>query len=264
MRKPLLIAFVIFGFLTLGMSTASFAQDGEGGEEGSTQEDFSSLTKRGAQAYRSENYEQAVEFFKRAYEVRQVPNLLYNIGRAHEKLGNFEDAIEYYEQFANEPDVDMKARRDAIDRADTLSKVVERRKKGEEVDEEEIERQQSEGGLAQTETRMERDYTLAYIFAGAGVATLATSGIFALQAGNAHSDFEEAASVQDMRDARSRGQTASVIADSMLIAGIALSGVGVYFFLQPPEQEVPVSEAKLRVAPSFGAGQAGMSLTVDF
>ncbi|MGM0556662.1 MAG: tetratricopeptide repeat protein [Myxococcota bacterium] len=263
MRKPIFVAFVIFGLLTFGAASVGFAQDGGEAAE-SSEEEFGSLTKQGATAYRNEDYENAVVFFERAYEVKPVPNLLYNIGRAHEKLGNFEEAIEYYEEFANEPDVDIKARRDAIDRADTLSKVVERREAGEEVDEEELAKQQGEAELAQTETEIERDYTLAYIFGGASVAALATGTVFAIQAGNAHDDFESAESRQQLEDARSRGETASVLADSMFGVGIALAGVGTYFALFPPETEVPPEQAKMRFAPRFGAGQAGMSLTVDF
>jgi tetratricopeptide (TPR) repeat protein len=265
MRKPILFAFVIVGLLTFGTASVGFAQDGGGSSE-SEQESFKSLTQKGAEAYRAENYEDAVEFFERAYAVKAVPNLLYNIGRAHEKLGNFEEAIEYYEKFANEPDVDMKARRDAIDRADTLSKVVERRKAGEEVDEEEIEQQQSDQGLATTddEVQYEKDFTMAYIFAGAGVAALATGTVFAIQAGNAHDDFQTASTKSAMEDAASRGETASILADSMIGVGAVLAGVGTYFFLFPPRTEVAPQQAKMRFAPQFGAGQAGMSLSVDF
>jgi hypothetical protein len=66
-------------------------------------------------AYRGADYNRAVELLQRAYEIRQVPALLYNMARAYDKLGDVAHAYQAYRRYADCADADLKlkARADA-------------------------------------------------------------------------------------------------------------------------------------------------------
>jgi tetratricopeptide (TPR) repeat protein len=51
-------------------------------------------------AYKGADYHRAVELLKRAYDIRQVPALLYNLGKAYDKLGDIPHAIDAYSRYA--------------------------------------------------------------------------------------------------------------------------------------------------------------------
>ncbi|MEC9397547.1 MAG: tetratricopeptide repeat protein, partial [Myxococcota bacterium] len=92
--------------------------------EDASQSDFDALVEIAAERYAEEDFEGAIAAFKKAHEAKpSESNILYNIGRLYEKTGNFESAIEYYEKFVNEPDIDIDARQDAVARIKTLREV---------------------------------------------------------------------------------------------------------------------------------------------
>src|SRR4051794_31468707 len=49
-------------------------------------------------AYKGADYKRAVELLQRAYEIRQVPALLYNLAKAYDKLGALDHAYDAYRQ----------------------------------------------------------------------------------------------------------------------------------------------------------------------
>lgn len=54
----------------------------------------------GLDAFNAGNIQQAIELFRESYVVHHGhPNALYNIGQCYERLGDFEQAINYYEQY---------------------------------------------------------------------------------------------------------------------------------------------------------------------
>lgn len=75
--------------------------------------------------YKRGEFERAVQLLREAYTLHPEPLLLYNLGRALEGLGDFEDAIEAYERYLN-ADTEI-ADRGAIERRiATLRKQVAR------------------------------------------------------------------------------------------------------------------------------------------
>lgn len=56
----------------------------------------------GVEAYESGRYAQAIAALKRAYLLKPVPGLLYNIGRTYEKLGDLKSAVYYYEHYLSD------------------------------------------------------------------------------------------------------------------------------------------------------------------
>jgi tetratricopeptide (TPR) repeat protein len=78
-------------------------------------------------AYKGADYNRAVELLQRAYEIRQVPALLYNMAKAYDKLGDVEHAYDTYRRYADSADPDPKLKAKAESRLAVLEDV--RRKK---------------------------------------------------------------------------------------------------------------------------------------
>jgi hypothetical protein len=68
------------------------------------------LNETGARAYAERNYRAAIERFVEAYAIDHDPNLLFNIARCYEKLGDLGAAIEKYEAFVAAPGADTEGR----------------------------------------------------------------------------------------------------------------------------------------------------------
>jgi tetratricopeptide (TPR) repeat protein len=274
----LLITALLTGASALSPLPVSAQEPPAQDEDTSDTERFRELGSTGAEAFARKDYEAAVEAFRAAYAIKPVPNLLYNIGRALEKQGDFEGAIAQYEEFVNEPDVELKARQDALQRLKTLREVLALREDADEgdaeaVDPSAISERQGERELADpTEetpsddeqaqpAEAERDYTLAYVFGATGAATLIGSGVFAGLAATQKSDFDDAATLAGRRSAAETGNTYTTVADSMLVAGVVFAAAGVYFWAEAPE-ETPAEGARL--VPSVGPDGASVTFSLDF
>jgi hypothetical protein len=71
------------------------------------------LTDEGLAAYRRRDYRHAAEKFLQAYAMQPDPNLLFNLGRCYEALGDRVAALEKYRLFLASPDIDPIGRRRA-------------------------------------------------------------------------------------------------------------------------------------------------------
>ena len=49
--------------------------------------------------YKSEKYSEALDLFMKAYSRYPKPEILYNIGKCYDKLGDYKNAIKFYEQY---------------------------------------------------------------------------------------------------------------------------------------------------------------------
>jgi tetratricopeptide (TPR) repeat protein len=85
------------------------------------------LASDAVNAYKGADYNRAVELLQRAYEIRQVPALLYNMAKAYDKLGDVEHAYETYRRYADSADADPKLKAKAESRLVFLEEA--RRKK---------------------------------------------------------------------------------------------------------------------------------------
>lgn len=102
---PLLIA--------LGIALPSPARGAEppaDAAEPSSSARIAELNETGARAYAERHYRAAIEKFVEAYAIDHDPNLLFNIARCYEKLGDLGAAIEKYEAFVAAPGADTEGR----------------------------------------------------------------------------------------------------------------------------------------------------------
>lgn len=73
------------------------------------------LNEEGAALYGARDYRRAIEKFIQAYAIDGDPNLLFNIARCYEELGEVDAAIEKYEAFLKTPGADARGRQRARD-----------------------------------------------------------------------------------------------------------------------------------------------------
>jgi tetratricopeptide (TPR) repeat protein len=85
------------------------------------------LASEAVNAYRGADYNRAVELLTRAYEIRQVPALLYNLAKAYDRLGDVDHAWDAYRRYADSADADPKLKSKADARLVVLDEI--RRKK---------------------------------------------------------------------------------------------------------------------------------------
>jgi tetratricopeptide (TPR) repeat protein len=71
------------------------------------------LNEEGAAFYTARDYRRAIEKFIQAYAIDSDPNLLFNIARCYEELGEVDAAIEKYENFLKTPGADTRGRQRA-------------------------------------------------------------------------------------------------------------------------------------------------------
>lgn len=77
-------------------------------------EDFVRFVEAGKESYSDGKFEDAIPFFKKAYDIVPRPELHYRIALSYERAGNDEKAIEYYEKFLEEkPDTSKRGQVEA-------------------------------------------------------------------------------------------------------------------------------------------------------
>jgi hypothetical protein len=112
-RRPATVAIlVLVGIVVRGERAR--ADEGSPGDVAARAANVSRLTDEGFELYRARDYRHANEKFLQAYAVEQDPNLLFNMARCYEAMGDRDSAIEKYESFVAKPDADTQGKRRAI------------------------------------------------------------------------------------------------------------------------------------------------------
>ena len=71
--------------------------------------------RRGDEAMVALRYEEALTYYRRAYEAAKNPALLYNMGRAYEGLAEFPKALDALDEFTEKAPPELKARVPKLD-----------------------------------------------------------------------------------------------------------------------------------------------------
>lgn len=102
-----LIAIVVLAF-GLMIPTAAFAQEGEDDVDDETANKVLTLLREGKELYDEEKYQEAYDNFEEAYNLWARPAIQARLGKAAERLGNNEKAVEHYRAYLEErPDGKM-------------------------------------------------------------------------------------------------------------------------------------------------------------
>lgn len=87
------------GCLLLILASVGSAQAASPSDEGCNQDEVCrGLFVKGKALYKEQDYSAALKMFMGAYERRQTPILLINIGRTLQKLGRPKEALDYYQR----------------------------------------------------------------------------------------------------------------------------------------------------------------------
>lgn len=110
-RLPLFVA----ASMALGFAAAPAAAANEArpAVAPANQASVAQLNEEGAAFYAARDYRRAIEKFIQAYAIDEDPNLLFNIARCYEELGEVDAAIEKYENFLKTPGADARGRQRA-------------------------------------------------------------------------------------------------------------------------------------------------------
>jgi tetratricopeptide (TPR) repeat protein len=189
--------------------------------------------KLGEEMFARSDFEEAVDHFEKAHELSGRPELLYNIGRCHEFMGNLEEAIEVYEAFvASDHDLvpvvekrvanlkEKLARRQEAGADGAGSGPVEGAREGKPL--------LPLGPLAPERGRGLR--ISGWVLVGAGVASLAAGAALGAVAAGKASDLEEAAAAHqpwaDHRASEDQGEALELGQIISLAAGGAAAATG--------------------------------------
>lgn len=82
------------------------------------------LVQQGAAAYQAKDLERAITLFEEAYELDPKPNLVFNIGRVYEELGDLNRAIEFYSRFTVQKGIRLETRKLAAERIRVLRDIL--------------------------------------------------------------------------------------------------------------------------------------------
>jgi tetratricopeptide (TPR) repeat protein len=111
--RSLRIAIVVA--LVASVGARAFAESAEAEVE--------RLAAEAVSAYKGADYKRAVELLQQAYDIRQVPALLYNMAKAYDKLGDVEHAYDAYRRYADSAAADPKLKERAEARLKSLAEA---------------------------------------------------------------------------------------------------------------------------------------------
>lgn len=197
----------------------------------------------GRTLYSRSDYEGAIKQFEEAYRLSRKPDLLYNIARSHEALGQYEKAIEVYRTYlTTQPPA---AQGEVSARIANMERLAERQ------------RRERESAPAPRRSSLP-----GWLTVGAGGALLATGAAFAGLAMSRKSQVEERiaagadyASFADLDSQGRRFQTAGI---ALLAAGGAVAATGVVLLVLRSRSGA-AGERRAWLAPTVAAGQAGLA-----
>lgn len=216
----------------------------------------------GRRHYLAGRYREALVELKTALELdRNAPDLLYNVARVYENLGELDEAIAYYQRYLAQIPLEQ------VEERDRTEKTI-RRLQG--AKHETVAREKPVlGGPPPADTHFGRADMAFWITSGAGLALLAggaTCGVLAIRKYDAVGDFVVGAdgSLDKRKGLSDDAKRFALLADGLFIAsGLALTSAALLFLLRDAETPEPRAGA-WRFGLNFGVRQAQFSVTGQF
>jgi len=208
----------------------------------------SKLNEEGFALYKQRDYRRAAEKFLQTYALEPDPNLLFNIARCYDALGDASAAIEKYEAFLAKPDADPQGKK----RAEKALQALRQGKPSSALSASTLppslaSSPDGEAGGADLAAAPKRPFgVLPFVALGAGVAVTAVGAIFYVLGVQDHDKVTGApgygnpTQVDPMTERAARalvdsGNTKKTVgAVGLVIGGAALVGSAVLFVLDTP------------------------------
>jgi len=186
------------------------------------------LFDQSARAYREGRFQEAVDKLLELYRLKPEPVLMYNLARAYEALGKWNDAADAYEKYLNEEPT-------AGDRKALEGKIVTLRAQAAELaaarkpDEQQLQPPQKEAPpqAPSSTTKRESDplgTIVPWAITGAGAALVGTGLVLGVVANGKHDDAVNertqagAVEKQDSAEGLAQAGTITIIAGAILVA----------------------------------------------
>lgn len=243
-----------------------------------TELDASAVTRRvevlsaeGVEAYKSGRYREALARFKAALALQPVANLLFNIARIHEKLGELSEAVTYYERYERAPDADAAARDQARERLTDLRAQLAARA-GSSSQGDPTTTGVDATGIGATggpEAGGSALGATGWVLLGVGGATAITGGVLGGLALGAQSDFDGATALNEKRAYRDDAKTLALASDVTIGVGAAALVAGVVLIIvdatAPPSAASGAgSSPTFAITPAAGADGGGLQGRLTF
>lgn len=226
--------------------------------------EFKKLIEEALALYKAKDYRAALAAFNKANAIDPKPNLVFNIAKCHEALGENVEAIEKYKQYADTPGADAPSRAKALETAKALQEIEDAKKpKPPTVEKPEAPPVKEVPTPTPTQSvEPPSPSPLPWILIGTGVAFAGAGGVFAALAASARSEARD--NCRDVASgllckssadaALSRDGTFSVLADVGFGVGIVAAGIGVVTLLTRDPVKVEALRA-VRVTAHTQGGQ---------
>jgi hypothetical protein len=240
--------------LVLSITGAASAQEpGTGSDPAARAATVQRLSEEGSTFYQQRDYRHANEKFQQAYGIDPDPNLLYNIGKCFEALGDKQQAMDKYELFINSPGADSGARVKAQEAVKRLKGETPAGGAGTAA---------PGGGAAQPAGG--RSIVPVVIAYGVGAAGIAVGSIFGATALGKRSDLDAVCSNRQCPPTRKDDITSLKTASTISTIGFIVGAVGVVAgtaLLVFGGKATTEKSAGLQVSPYVGVGNAGFTGT---
>ncbi len=235
------------------------------------------LSEQGSEMFHQGRYREAISIFEEAYNLAQVANLLYNIGLSHERLGEPDKAIVYYERFIIAKDADPDVRARALERVRELEQIQREKDK------------QNGGDITVTppngagdgntvitppQNNPEQDGlgslgVTGIIVGTAGVLAAGTGVLFGVLAQSEQDSFDQSRDLYTKQVARTNAENRALTADILYgLGGVAILAGVTMFVLDWTVFSEPVSEdstgQSLKIRPDLGPGGVGATVEWTF
>lgn len=239
----------------LALALSAHAQPRESRRE------FDQLVRSAVQHYEAGESRAAIDDLQRAYAIRPLPRLLYNLGRAHEQAGEFGAAADYYRRFiATNPDADAAAvtqvalaeaerrqaaaaeaerQREAARHAEEERALAAERARAAEAERQRQEEQRRRSAVTLAPRRVTTPMVVLWGIAGAGAIAGGVLGGLAL---SAQGDWSASHQGDARASAYDRGTSMALGADIAIGAALVSGAVGLILYLVQPRPMVPAAE----------------------
>jgi hypothetical protein len=209
---------------------------------------------------------------QKAYSLRQVPALLYNLAKAYDKLGDIDHAYENYRRYADSADADPKLKAKSEARIAEYEEI-RRKKAAADKAAEEAEKAAAppppptpeEIAEKQRRERAQVRHRARVIALSLGIGTVAFGGVAIGLAANALSldkQFNNTTDPDRKKTLKSQAQLQAAVADGFFAGTAVLAGVTAYYVYRGfrPEPKAP----SLTLAPAFSPSSVGLAAEVRF
>jgi tetratricopeptide (TPR) repeat protein len=221
------MAAMVVLLLTVVPIGAALAGDGEPPADVREPAAGADLNTQGLELYRAGKYREAVEVFLSAYAADKDPNLLFNIARCYELLGESAAALQQYERFLSSPDIEPDGRARATRAVQVLRERLESSRDTPPGAAKETPAEPTSAPAQHDEqsTRTRNKVVIGWTTTGALVAGAAVTGILALTNAGQLKDARAAFPAnQDDINEKSRATTRCAIATDVLGAAAVVMG----------------------------------------